>query len=247
MAKKNIIYLDNAATMPCYKEVVKAMNEFHIEQYGNPSSEHAMGEKTRNAIQEAKKIISKEINCKPWEIIFTSGATEANNFALRGIALAHPDKKKIIISAIEHSSIYEECNYLKTKGYEICEVPVDKYGFMNLIYLKEQIDSNTLIVSIMHANNEIGVLQDIDAIGKICVAKNVLFHTDAVQSFTKEKIDVHLMKIDLLSASAHKIGGPKGIGFLYVKDGIEIKPLIVGGGQEAGKRAGTENVPAIVG
>lgn len=244
---KKIIYLDNAATMPCHKEVVKVMNEYHIDEYGNASSPHRLGEKVRDAIEKAKKIIAKEINCKPWEIIFTSGATESNNLALRGLALAHPQKKKIIISCIEHSSIYEVCVALKNEGYKIIEIPVDKSGFVDLKRLENEIDSDTLIVSIMHANNEIGTLQDMGVIGKICKSEGVLFHTDAVQSFCKETIDVQTMKIDMLSASGHKIGGPKGIGFLYLRKGIKIKPLIVGGGQEQGLRAGTENVPAIVG
>lgn len=245
--KKNLIYLDNAATTQCYKEVVKLMSEYHIEKYGNPSSQHELGEEARIALQEAKRTLAKEINCKPWEIIFTSGGTEGNNFALRGLALAYPEKKRIIISCIEHSSIYEECKYLKSKGYDIVEVPVDKSGFVDFVYLENQIDDSTLLVSIMHANNEIGVLQDISAIGEICKSRNVIFHTDAVQSFGKEKIDVQSMKIDSLTASAHKIGGPKGIGFIYLREELEIKPLILGGGQEAGKRGGTENVPAIMG
>lgn len=244
---KKIIYLDNAATMPCYVGVVKVMNEYEIDTYGNASSPHMMGEEARKAIEMAKKIIAKEINCKPWEIVFTSSATEANNLALRGLALANPQKRKIIISCIEHSSVYEMTMQLKKEGFKVVEIPVNREGFIDLAFLKDEIDENTLIVSVMHANNEIGVLQDIEAIGEMCKKKNVIFHTDAVQSFCKEKIDVQKMKIDMLSASGHKIGGPKGIGFLYLREGIEIKPIIVGGEQEQGLRAGTENVPAIVG
>jgi cysteine desulfurase len=244
---KEVIYLDNASTTPCYKEVVKVMNEVMLNNFGNPSSSHALGENARDLLIEAKRTISKEINSKPFEVIFTSGATESNNIAIRSLALAYPKRKKIIISAIEHSSIYEVCEYLREKGYQIVHIPVDKEGFVDLIKLENEIDDSTLLVSIMHANNEIGVIQDISAIGEICRAKKALFHTDAVQSFTKDKIDVQTMKIDLLSASGHKIGGPKGIGFLYVREDVNLVPIIFGGDQEKGLRGGTENVAGIVG
>lgn len=244
---RKVIYLDNASTTAVHKDVVRVMNEFFIEKYGNASSTHALGEQAHKKIEEAKKILAKEINCKPWEIVFTSGGTESNNFALWGTARANKDKKKIIISAIEHSSVYEECQSLKKWGYQIVEIPVNKDGFIDFSILLRELDKNTLMVSIMRANNEIGVLQDIAKIGKICSENGILFHTDAVQSFGKEKIDVKAMNIDLLSASAHKINGPKGVGFLYIKEGIKIEPIIVGGGQEAGKRGGTENIPAIAG
>lgn len=245
--KKEIIYLDNASTTPCFKEVVKSMNDVLLNNYGNPSSPHEMGEKAREILIDSKRKVASLINSKPYEIIFTSGGTESNNLAIRGLALAYPQKKRIIISSIEHSSVYEECEYLKSKGYEIIEVPVDNEGFVDLVFIENHIDKNTLLVSIMHANNEFGTIQDISSIGEICNANDVLFHTDAVQSFGKEKIDVENMKIDLLSASAHKIGGPKGIGFLYVRDEVEIRPLIVGGSQENGLRGGTENLAGIVG
>lgn len=244
---KKEIYLDNASTTPVYKEVAKVMNEVMLENYGNPSSVHALGEKARNSLIEAKKIIAKEINASPYEIIITSGATESNNLVLRGIALMHPERKKIIISSIEHASIYEEVMYLHSKGYEIAIVPVNKEGFVDMEALESMIDNETLLVSIMHANNEIGVIQDISAIGEICRANKIFFHTDAVQSFGKEKIDVKSMKIDMLSTSAHKIGGPKGVGFLYLNQDIDIKPILLGGGQEKGLRAGTENVAGAIG
>ena len=242
-----IIYLDNAATTPVYPEVVKEMNKYMLEEYGNPSSAHVLGEQAQKAIESAKKAIASEIGSKGNEIIFTSGGTEANNIAIQGIAKANPSKKKIIISAIEHSSIYELCMKMKSQGYQIVEIPVNKRGFIDLKILEREIDDKILIVSIMHANNEFGVIQDITRIGKLCREKGVLFHSDAVQSFCKEKIDVNSMNISLLSASGHKIGASKGIGFLYVKSGVKIEPIIIGGSQELGLRPGTQNVPAIMG
>ena len=241
-----IIYLDNAATTPLYKEVAKEMEKFFFKEYGNPSSMHEMGEEARKAIDDARAKIAKEIGAKPWEIIFTSGATESNNLALFGVVRAHKNRKKIVISAIEHPSVREVCEALRIDGYEIVEISVDSRGFVNLEKLEDEIDSSS-IVSIIHGNNEIGVLQDLRKIGEVCKKKGALLHSDAVQSFGKEKINVHEIGIDLLSASAHKIGGPKGIGFLYAREGIALKPIIYGGGQERGLRVGTENVPGIVG
>lgn len=240
------IYLDNSSTTVVYKEVVREMERIMCENYGNPSSPHALGEKALKEIENAKKIISKEINCKPEEIIFTSGATEANNIALLGIAGAYPKKKKIIISGIEHSSVYEPCIELRKKGYKIVEIPADKWGIININELENKIDSDTLMVSIIHGHNEIGVVQDIAKISRMCKNKKVLFHTDAVQTFGKEKIDVK-SGIDLLSASGHKIHGPKGIGFLYIKQRIRLKPLFYGGSQELRIRPGTENMSGILG
>jgi len=241
------IYLDNAATAPVYKEVVSEMNKYYLNEYGNPSSQHEIGERAEKAVLESRKKIASEINAKPWEIIFTSGTTEGNNMAFFGLAKKSKNKKKIIISSIEHSSIFEICDVLKREGYDIIEIPVDSRGFLILERLETEIDDETLLVSIMHANNEIGVIQDLDAIGKVCKSKDVLFHSDCAQSLGKEKIDVNKMNIDLLSAGAHKIGGPKGVGLLFVRAGVEIEPLIYGGGQERGLRGGTENVPSIAG
>lgn len=245
--KNKIIYLDNASTTPVYKEVAAEMEKYMLNEYGNPSSAHIMGENAQKAIESAKKIIASEIGAKPWEIIFTSGGTESNNLALQGLSKANPKKKKIIISAIEHSSIYGLCKEMREEGYEIVEIPVDKEGITDFSVLQREIDSNTLVVSIMHTNNEIGVLQDIKKIGNLCRQKGVLFHTDAVQSFCKEKIDVNSMNISLLSASGHKIGASKGIGFVYIRERIKIEPIMLGGSQESGLRAGTQNVPAIMG
>ena len=247
---KRKFYLDEAATTKVYPEVLKDMEKYYLEEYGNPSSLHEMGEKAQKAINEAREILAREINAKPNEIIFTSGGTESDNLAIQGLARAYPKKKKILISAIEHAAVMETCNFLGKEGYEVVKIRVNKDGLVNIDELKKEIDKNTdniLLVSIMHANNIFGTIQDIAAIGKLCKENNVIFHTDAIQSFGKLKIDVKKMNIDILSASAHKIHGPKGIGFLYVKDGIKIKPLIFGGGQEKDLRSGTENVPGIIG
>ncbi len=244
---RKMIYLDNAATTSVYKEVVNEMEHYLIKEYGNPGSPHTLGEKAMREINGARKRLSFEIGAKSHEIIFTSGGTEANNSALLGIFSDKKKKNKIIISSIEHSSIYEPAQYLKSLGYDLRIIPVNKEGLINLTILEKAIDDITLMVSVIHVNNEIGVMQNIKEIGKICKKKEVLFHTDAVQSFGKERINVKELGVDLLSTSAHKIGGPKGSGFLYVKEGIDIKPLILGGSQESGRRGGTENVPGIMG
>ena len=246
---KNIIYLDNAATTKADKRVVNEIEKYLVDEFGNPSSLHEIGERARRAIDSAREKIAKEINAKASEIYFTSGGTEANNIAIQGVALANEDKKrnKIITSKIEHASVSNTCNYIKSAGYEIIEIPVDKDGIVDLGALKKEVDERTLLVSIMHVNNEIGTIQPIKEIGKLCKEKGVLFHSDAVQSFGKLNIDVKNMNIDLLSASGHKINGPKGIGFLFVREGIKIKPLVYGGQQEKGLRSGTENVPGIMG
>ncbi len=242
-----IIYLDSAATTPMYKEVAKEMDKFYFESYGNPSSAHSLGDEAKEAMNNARKKLAEEIRAKAHEIVFTSGSTESNNFAFFGLVRAYKNKKKIIISSIEHSSVFEICKALKKEGYTIIEIPVDNRGFINIDRLKNEIDNNTLLVSVMHVNNEIGVIQDIENIGRICRKNNVFFHSDCAQSFGKLDIHVKKMNIDLLTASAHKIGGPRGIGLLYAREGIDIYPLIQGGGQERGLRGGTENVPGIAG
>jgi len=244
---KKIIYLDNAATTRVYPEVAEEMKKYLTEEYGNPSSIHSLGDRAAEAVKIAREKIAKEIGAKPWEIIFTSGGTEANNLAINGLGIANNKKKKIIISSMEHPSVSELCKFLQNWGYKIAEIPVDKEGIVNIDKLEKEIDDETLLVSIMHVNNEIGTMQDIKRIGEICRQKRVYFHTDAVQSFGKLNIDVNNMKIDLLSASGHKIGGPKGIGFLYIREGVKISPIMIGGGQERGFRSGTENVAGIAG
>ncbi len=241
------IYLDNASTTKPFTSVVKTMQKALEESYGNPSSLHQEGERAKELISLARKNLASELNAKPWEIIFTSGATESNNLAIKGLAKANPGKKKIIISSIEHDSVYETCLELKSEGYEIIQIPVDSKGTLDLEKLEKHIDNKTLLVSIIHANNEFGTLQDLEAIGKICKSQNIPFHTDATQSFAKLPIDTKKLNISLLSASAHKIHGPKGIGILYIQDKLKIKPIIQGGGQENGVRSGTENISAILG
>ena len=240
-----IIYFDNAATTQVDGEVARAMSQFFSEKYGNPSSLHSLGRESREAIENSRKKIAEFLNCGPEEIIFTSGGTESNNLAIKGIALAS-NKKHIITSKIEHPAVLETCRELERRGDKVDYISVDKEGIVSLEELKKKINSETMLVSVMHVNNEIGTIQPIEEIGKICKEKKVLFHTDAVQGFGKIKIDVKKMNIDLLSASGHKINAPKGIGFLYVRKGIKIKPVLNGGGQEKGLRSGTENVPGIV-
>ena len=241
------LYFDNSATTAVCPEVIKTMNDVMLKNYGNPSSIHAMGDAAAKSVLNARTKLARAIGARVHEIYFTSGTTESNNWALQGLARAHPDKKKIIMSSIEHPSIRETCLYLKTCGYKIVEIPVDSKGFIDLKFLEKAIDSDTLVVSVIHANNIFGTVQNLKKIGDICHKKGVLFHTDAAQSFGKLKILVHDWNIDLLSASAHKICGSKGVGLLYVRNGVEIAPLFFGGGQERGLRSGTENVPGIVG
>lgn len=244
---KKIVYLDNSATTPVFKEVAEEIQNYLLKEYGNPSSEHELGERAQKVLTEARKNLSFEIGAKPHELIFTSGGTESNNLALFGISKANTKKRKIIISSIEHSSVIKPAEELKKQGYKIELINVNKEGIIDFKDLENKIDKNTLLVSVIHGNNEIGVLQDLKKIGEICKKNDALFHTDAVQSFGKERINVREFHIDLLSASAHKIGGPKGVGFLFIKEDLNIKPLFYGGEQERELRPGTENVPCIAG
>ncbi len=242
-----MIYLDNAATTKIDKKVVDAMLPFFSEKYGNASSIHDKGVEVNEALQKARQIIASSINAKPNEIIFTSGGSEANNLALKGVFFANKDRKHIITTKAEHDSVLACCKWLENHGCEVAYLDVDKEGFISLDDLKKAIRKDTLLVSIMHANNEVGTLQNLEAIGKICRENNVLFHTDACQSYTKAEIDVKKQNIDLVSLNAHKIHGPKGIGALYIREGVKIEPLIHGGGQERKLRSGTENIASIVG
>src|SRR3989344_3468298 len=236
-------YLDAAATTPIYYEVEKEMKKVG---YGNPSSLHLIGEKAKKCLESARKKIAEEINCKPKEIYFTSGGTESNNLALQGIAHSMK-KRKIIISSIEHPSVNETANYLFSQGFKVVRVRVDSEGLIDFNSLEKNLSKGVALVSVIHVNNIIGTIQDLKKIGELCKKAGAIFHTDAVQSFGKIKIDVGGCNISLLSASAHKIGGPKGIGILYVRDGINLSPLFFGGGQERGLRSGTENVSGVVG
>ena len=243
------IYMDNAATTPVAREVVEAMLPYFSEHFGNASSIHKEGQDARRAIEDARRKIAKFMNAREEEVIFTGSGTESNNTAIKGLALSELAKKKrhIITSNIEHHAVLEPCEFLEKQGFKVTYLNVDNNGLINLKELEKAITSETLLVSVMHANNEIGTIQDIAAIGKICKSKNTLFHTDAVQTLGKMPIDVRKMNIDFLSASAHKIYGPKGIGLLYVGEGIKIVPLLHGGGHEFGLRSSTENTPGIVG
>ena len=242
------VYLDNAATMPMRKEALEAMMPFFGADYGNPASIHSMSRSPRKAVNEAREKIAKVLNAEPSEIYFTSGGTESDNWALVSGSALRPDKgKHIIVSTIEHHAILETADYLVKQGYEVTKVGVDETGRIRLDELIKSIRPDTVLISMMTANNEIGTIQPIAEIGKIAREKGILFHTDAVQAFGHIPLDVKAMNIDLLSASGHKFGGPKGVGFLYVRKGIRLQPFMHGGEQENGRRAGTTNVPGVVG
>ena len=240
-------YLDNAATTPLDEAILEEMTSFAKEYYANPSSLYSISRDVKKKIEIVREKIARKINCNPEEVIFTSGATESNNFIVKGLALANPDKKHILLSNIEHPSMIKACESLKKQGYEIDYLKVSEEGLVKVEDVARKIRKDTLLVSIMHVNNEIGTIQPIEDIGRICKDRGIYFHTDAVQSFCKLDIDVKKMNIDLLSLSGHKINGPKGIGMAYVKVGTQIKPLLDGGAQEFRLRAGTENTPGIIG
>jgi cysteine desulfurase len=239
-------YLDNGASTKVDPEVVKAMKLYFTEKYGNASSIHSFGRKGKEVLESSRKTIAEAINAKPEEIIFTSGGTESNNLALKGISFSS-NKKHIITTKIEHDSVLETCKWLEKRGYKITYLEVDEQGFVDIKQLEKEINPDTLLVSIIHGSNEIGAIQDLESIGKICKQNKVLFHTDACQSFTKTELDVEKFNLDLVTLNAHKIHGPKGVGILYIKKGTKITPLSHGGGHEFNLRSGTENIPGIVG
>ncbi|OFI05414.1 cysteine desulfurase IscS [Clostridium acetireducens DSM 10703] len=242
------IYMDYSATTYTRDEVLQDMIPYFTKEFGNPSSMYSLSDKTKEAIDKSRERIAKAINADKNDIYFTAGGSEADNWALKGIALANKNKgNHIITTKIEHHAILNTCEFLKKYGFEVTYLPVDEYGFINIDELKNAINDKTILVSIMFANNEIGTIQPIKEIGKVCKERNVYFHTDAVQAVTHVSIDVEDMNIDLLSMAGHKFYGPKGIGALYIKKGVKIENLIHGGGQERGKRASTENIPGIVG
>jgi cysteine desulfurase len=245
---KREVYLDYAATTPIRPEVFQAMEPYLTKEFGNPSSIHHFGKQARIAIEEAREKIAKALGAKNEEIIFTSGGTESNNMALKGVAYALSDKgKHIITSSIEHHAILEPCHFLEKLGFEITYLPVDKEGFIDPDSLRKAIRKDTILISIMHANNEIGTIEPIEELTKIAKEYEIYFHTDAVQTVGHIPVNVDKLGVDLLSISAHKFYGPKGIGALYIRKGTKLHPLIHGGEQEQRKRAGTENVAGIVG
>ncbi|QNB45307.1 cysteine desulfurase NifS [Thermanaerosceptrum fracticalcis] len=242
------VYLDHSATTPVRPEVAQIVLEYMTNKFGNPSSVHVYGREAKQGLEKAREQVAKLINAKPEEIIFTSGGTEADNLAITGIAQTYANKgKHIITSAVEHHAVLDTCKNLEKLGYTVTVLPVDEYGIIKLEDLKKAITKETILITIMHANNEVGSIQPVAEIGKIAKENGVIFHTDAVQSLGKIPVDVDKMNIDLLSGSGHKIYAPKGIGFLYIRRGVGLKPLTFGGGQERRRRPGTENLPGIVG
>lgn len=246
------IYLDNGASTMIDPKVLKAMEPYLKEYYGNASSSHEMGAEAHRALLLAREVIAKSINAKEEEIVFTSGGTESNNMVIKGLFWAEKKKESgaknhVVTTKIEHSCILNSCEWIKSQGAKVTYLDVDGEGFVDLATLEKAITPDTFLVSIIHGNNEIGTVQDIQAIGEICRKKGVLFHTDACQSYTKVDIDVKKMPVDLVTLNSHKIHGPKGVGALYIRSGIEMVPFMHGGGHEKGRRGGTENVAGIVG
>ena len=241
-------YMDYSATTYVKPEVLDAMMPFFTEKFGNPSSFYGISRETKMAVDNARAQVAKAINCDPNEVYFTGGGSEADNWAIKGIATAHMKKgNHIITTKIEHHAVLHTCEFLEKFGFEVTYLDVNEEGFVDLKQLEEAITDKTILVSIMFANNEIGTIQPIKEIGALCREKKVLFHTDAVQAVGSVPVDVKEMNIDLLSLAGHKLYGPKGIGALYIRRGVRIDNLIHGGGQERGRRAGTENIPGVVG
>lgn len=243
-----LLYLDNSATTEISKEVLSAMEPYLKENFGNPSTLYSIGRESKKALKLARKQVADSINAKTDEIIFTSGGSESDNLAIKGIAFKLKSKgNHIITTEIEHPAVKETLHFLESLDFNVTYLPVYENGIIKVEDLKEAITPETILITIMHANNEIGTIQPIEEIGKLARENNIIFHSDAVQSFGKIDIDVEKLNVDLLSLSSHKINGPMGVGALYTKKGVRLVPLIHGGGQERGIRSGTENVPGIVG
>ncbi|HHQ45553.1 MAG TPA: cysteine desulfurase [Candidatus Altiarchaeales archaeon] len=242
------VYLDNAASTRVDDSVFEAMKPYFTKEYGNPSSIHSVGERAKRAVEDSREVIAKKISANPNEIFFTSGGTESNNLALKGVAFANKGRgKHIITSKVEHSCVLESCRWLETQGFEVTYLDVDKYGLVHPQVLEDAIRDDTILASIIHGNNEVGTINDIKDLAGVCRERGVLFHTDACQSFTKTDLDVEGMGLDLATINSHKIHGPKGVGALYVRGGVNIMPWQHGGGHEGRIRSGTLNVCGIVG
>ncbi|WP_100406605.1 cysteine desulfurase family protein [Bacillus solitudinis] len=243
-----IIYVDHAATSPTHPDVIAEMMPYFGEVYGNPSSIHQVGRQARQALDQARDVIAKHLHTKPQSLIFTSGGTEADNLAILGYALAHKDKgNHIITTAIEHHAVLHTCQHLEEQGFEVTYLPVDETGSVSINDIEQALRDETILVTIMYGNNEVGTIQPIQEIAELLKNHPAVFHTDAVQAYGLVPLKMDELAVDLLSISAHKINGPKGIGLLYVRDGITLKPTLFGGEQERKRRAGTENVAAAVG
>jgi cysteine desulfurase len=248
LGKRKTVYFDNAATTAVDPKVTKAMLPYFEERYGNASSTHSKGREAREAMESARKTIAKSIGANPEEIIFTSGGTESNNFALKGIAFANRSKgNHIITTRIEHDCVINSCKWLEKQGFKVTYLEVDSEGFVSPETLEKAMTPQTILVSIIHGNNEIGTIQDMENLGKVCRKHDVYFHTDACQSYTKTELDVKKFSLDLVTLNAHKIHGPKGVGALYIRKGVNLPAWQHGGGHERNLRSGTENIPGIVG
>ena len=242
------VYLDHAATTPVRPEVLAAMLPYFTKNFGNPSSVHAFGRESRIAIDKARGSIAQSINADAREIVFTSGGTEADNMAVQGVAMAKIAKgRHIVTSAVEHHAVLDSCDYLAKQGWDVTFLPVDEFGRISLADLEAAIRPDTVLISLIHGNNEVGTMQPVAEVGELARRKGIVFHVDAVQTVGTIPVDVKALKVDLLSFSAHKFYGPKGIGALYIRKGTPIKPLVHGGGQERKYRPGTENHAAIIG
>jgi cysteine desulfurase len=242
------VYLDHSATTPVRPEVAEVMAKYLTQYFGNPSSIHSFGRVGKKALEEAREQVARLIGARPEEIVFTSGGTEADNLAIIGTALANRKKgNHVIISSIEHHAVLDSGKYLEKLGFEVSYLPVDRDGLVRMEDVESALKPDTILISVMHVNNEVGTIQPIEEIGKLAKDRGVIFHSDAVQSVGKIPVDVNAFKVDLLSASAHKIYGPKGVGCLYIRKGTKIEPRLFGGGQERKRRPGTENLPGIVG
>jgi cysteine desulfurase len=242
------IYVDNAATTQVDPEVIGAMSPYLDIRYGNASSIHSFGREAYEGVENARKQVAELINASPKNILFTSGGTESDNTAIKGVAFKHRNKgKHIITSNIEHPAVLETCQYLESIGFKVTYLPVDRQGLISLESLEKSISKETILITVMHANNEIGTIEPIREIGEVAQKHEIIFHTDAVQTTGKMLLDLRRLKVDLLSISAHKIYGPKGVGVLFRREGVVIEPLLHGGGHEGGLRSGTENVAGIVG